>query len=113
MSLSLDEFLRRFLLHLLPKGFVRIRHFGILSDRRYATLLPLCLRFLGALPPAPTQTSMVQPASSLWRCPQCAGPMVVTVAVITLGTRLVCVVFYKTGIEDEKPQLDGTRFLKR
>ncbi len=34
MTLSLDEFLRRFLLHLLPKGFVRIRHFGFLANRR-------------------------------------------------------------------------------
>jgi hypothetical protein len=33
MSLSLDEFLTRFLLHLLPKGFVRIRHFGFLANR--------------------------------------------------------------------------------
>src|SRR5512142_1065441 len=42
MTLSLDEFLRRFLLHLLPKGFVRIRHFGFLASRRRATLLPVC-----------------------------------------------------------------------
>jgi hypothetical protein len=34
MTLSLDEFLRRFLLHLLPKGFVRIRNFGFLANRR-------------------------------------------------------------------------------
>jgi len=40
MTLSLDEFLRRFLLHLLPKGFVRIRHFGFLANRRRADLLP-------------------------------------------------------------------------
>jgi hypothetical protein len=32
MTLSLDEFLRRFLLHLLPKAFVRIRHFGFLAN---------------------------------------------------------------------------------
>jgi len=54
MSLSLDEFLRRFLLHLLPKGFVRIRHFGILANRRRATLLPLCRQALAAVQP-PTQ----------------------------------------------------------
>ena len=50
MSLSLDEFLRRFLLHLLPKGFVRIRNFGFLANRRRATLLPLCFQLLGAVP---------------------------------------------------------------
>ena len=79
MSLALDEFLRRFLLHLLPKGFVRIRHFGILANRRRATLLPLCLQLLGALPLSSTEpeTSMVQPGSPLWLCPQCGGPMVV------------------------------------
>src|SRR6202051_1977565 len=49
MTLALDEFLRRFLLHLLPKGFVRIRNFGLLANRRRATLLPLCFHLLGAV----------------------------------------------------------------
>jgi Putative transposase len=39
MPLRLDEFLRRFLLHLLPQGLVQIRHFGFLANRRRATLL--------------------------------------------------------------------------
>jgi Putative transposase len=47
LTLSPDEFLRRFLLHLLPKGFVRIRNFGFLANRRRATLLPLCFPLLG------------------------------------------------------------------
>ena len=42
MTLVVDEFLRRFLLHLLPRGFVRIRHFGFLANRRRARLLPVC-----------------------------------------------------------------------
>src|SRR6266568_5357092 len=42
MTLTVEEFLRRFLLHLLPRGFVRIRHFGFLANRRRAALLPLC-----------------------------------------------------------------------
>jgi len=50
MTLSLDEFLRRFLLHLLPKGFVRIRHFGFLASRRRAQLWPLCLTTLDSVP---------------------------------------------------------------
>ncbi|HTT21327.1 MAG TPA: transposase [Candidatus Sulfotelmatobacter sp.] len=37
---------RRFLLHLLPRGFVRIRNFGFLANRRRAELLPLCFRLL-------------------------------------------------------------------
>jgi IS5 family transposase len=46
LTLAVEEFLRRFLLHLLPRGFVRIRHFGFLANRQRATLLPLCLQLL-------------------------------------------------------------------
>ena len=78
MTLSLDEFLRRFLLHLLPKGFVRIRHFGFLASRRRAQLLPLCLAALDSLPAqAETATSAAQDINSHWFCPKCGGPMVV------------------------------------
>jgi len=42
MTLSADEFLRRFLLHVLPRAFVRIRFFGFLANRRRSVLLPLC-----------------------------------------------------------------------
>ena len=45
------SFSRRFLLHLLPKGFVRIRHFGFLANRRRAALLPRCFAALHATPP--------------------------------------------------------------
>ena len=44
IALPVEEFLRRFLLHLLPRGFMRIRNFGFLANRRRAELLPLCLR---------------------------------------------------------------------
>jgi len=78
MALSLDEFLRRFLLHLLPKGFVRIRHFGFLASRRRAQLLPLCLAALDSLPAqTKTATSTAQDVSSHSFCPQCGGPMVI------------------------------------
>jgi Putative transposase len=79
MTLSLDEFLRRFLLHLLPDGFVRIRHFGFLANRKRATTLPLCFQLLGtaATPPTEQDTSGAGNASDLWLCPKCAGPMVV------------------------------------
>jgi hypothetical protein len=77
MTLSLDRFLRRFLLHLLPKGFVRIRHFGFLANRRRATLLPLCFQLLGAAqgPPAEQDLSSASDSHDLWRCPKCGGPM--------------------------------------
>jgi hypothetical protein len=42
MTLTADEFLRRFLLHVLPRGFVRIRHFGFLSARRRGQLITVC-----------------------------------------------------------------------
>ena len=79
MTLALDEFLRRFLLHLLPKGFVRIRHFGFLANRRRATLLPLCFRLLDAIPQPQVeqQVSAAKEPRPLWRCPKCGGPMVV------------------------------------
>src|SRR3954465_5010334 len=51
MTLPVEEFLRRLLLHVLPKGFVRIRHFGILSTRNRSALLPLCRQFIEAEPP--------------------------------------------------------------
>ncbi len=46
LTLPVDEFLRRFLLHLLPRGFMRIRNFGFLANRQRAMLLPLCFRLL-------------------------------------------------------------------
>jgi hypothetical protein len=78
LTLPLDEFLRRFLLHLLPKGFVRIRNFGFLANRRRATLLPLCFHLLGIAQQSPAQPDAPSaPApTELWRCPKCGGPMV-------------------------------------
>jgi rubredoxin len=79
MTLALDEFLRRFLLHLLPKGFVRIRHFGFLANRRRTALLPLCFRLLDAEQPSPSEptAALTKQSNPLWLCPQCGGRMVV------------------------------------
>jgi len=57
LPLSVDEFLRRFLLHLLPQGFVRIRNFGFLANRRRATTLSLCFQLLGSAPLAKAEVS--------------------------------------------------------
>jgi hypothetical protein len=76
MNLALDEFLRRFLLHLLPQGFVRIRNFGLLANRRRATTLPLCFQLLGSAPQAKAEVSTVG-SSDAWLCPKCGGPMLV------------------------------------
>jgi hypothetical protein len=77
MTLSADEFLHRFLLHVLPKGFVRIRFFGFLAHRRRAPLLPVCRQLL----PAQQEPSSSCPASpqppSAWSCPVCGGLMIV------------------------------------
>jgi hypothetical protein len=79
MSLPVDEFLRRFLLHLLPRGFVRIRNFGFLANRHRATLLPLCCHLLASAgPPAQTeaaQTSTHTRVAPLGNCPVCGGTM--------------------------------------
>lgn len=78
LTVSLDEFLRRFLWHLLPKGFVRIRNFGFLANRRRTTLLPLCFQLLGSPQSlSERRASSIVDTDSLWRCPKCGGPMVV------------------------------------
>jgi Putative transposase/Transposase zinc-binding domain len=46
MSLSADEFLRRFLQHVLPKGFVKVRHYGLLANRHREERLDVCRRLL-------------------------------------------------------------------
>src|ERR1700730_6599060 len=76
-ALSHDKFLRRFLLHLLPQGFVRIRHFGFLACRRRSTTLPLCFQLLGAAQEALSEehTSSTDDAPDLYCCPKCGGPM--------------------------------------
>jgi hypothetical protein len=75
MTLSLDEFLRRFLLHVLPKSFVRIRNFGFLANRRRATTLPLCFQLLGSVPQTEQPLSTANEANDLRLCPKCGGPM--------------------------------------
>jgi hypothetical protein len=77
MTLAVEEFLRRFLLHLLPRGFMRIRNFGFLANRRRAELLPLCFRLLqqSDQPTAGTHSLAALPAHSQWNCPLCGGTM--------------------------------------
>ncbi len=55
MELAADEFLRRFLLHVVPDGFVRIRHFGLLANRRRAGSLAQCRALLASLPVSPPE----------------------------------------------------------
>jgi hypothetical protein len=53
MTLDADEFLCRFLLHVLPQGFVRIRYFGLLANRRRTELIDLCRHHLRTTAPPP------------------------------------------------------------
>jgi hypothetical protein len=81
MTLHVNEFLRRFLLHVLPPGFVRIRHFGFLSTRNRSALLPLCYRLLAATDVVPPAAAMSSEREShqrgTWLCPHCNGPMLI------------------------------------
>ncbi len=82
MTLSADEFLRRFVQHVLPQGFVKIRHYGLLANRRRDERLRLCRRLLfvenvrAALPEAPTADEVSEPALPL-RCPHCGSQRIV------------------------------------
>lgn len=73
MKLDGVEFLRRFLLHVLPRGFTRLRHYGLLGNRKRATKLAACRLQLGATMPAPVATTAdVVPFEAVdERCPAC------------------------------------------
>jgi len=77
MTLKAEEFIRRFLLHVLPTGFVKVRHFGFLANRGRRDNLRLCRQLLAAsstTPPhltpydAPTHEAK---ANTVERCPRC------------------------------------------
>ena len=85
MTLSATEFLRRFLLHVLPSGFMRVRHYGLLANRQKNEKLVRCRELLGCRPApalAPRPQESVQErikrltGVDLARCPVCGtGPM--------------------------------------
>jgi len=77
MKLQVYEFIRRFLLHVIPKGFMRVRHFGFLANRSKERL-STCRQLLGLLPalPKPLQRSthelmLALTGIDLTRCPRC------------------------------------------
>lgn len=81
MTLEAFEFIRRFLLHVLPNGFVKIRHFGFLSNRHRKECLEACRMLLGVKEPtiAPSETwqeSLLRITGiDVTRCPVCEGRM--------------------------------------
>jgi hypothetical protein len=91
ITMPVEELLRRFLLHVLPRGFVRIRNFGFLANRHRATLLPLCSQLLDSAAQSESSTQPIRNDAgtlSSWACPLCGGPMrlieMLTVAQIQL-----------------------------
>jgi putative transposase len=77
MTLAATEFLRRFFLHVLPKGFIRIRHFGFLANRIRASQLARCRQLVAMDLPSPAESSPSGASPSTWHCPHCGGLMVV------------------------------------
>jgi hypothetical protein len=83
MTLNAEEFIRRFLLHALPDGFQRIRHYGLLANGHRAAKLELC-RTLLAAPPPPARSARRDyreqyrqlTGKDLDICPHCGGRMV-------------------------------------
>lgn len=67
MTLVTIEFVRRFLLHVLPSGFTKIRHYGILSSRNISTKLALCIKLAGRTIALPSIVKHVNV------CPICGG----------------------------------------
>jgi hypothetical protein len=91
MTLSADEFIRRFLLHVLPNRFQRIRYYGFLGNRYRQEKLDHCRRLLGMQMPDPHAPPLEQDyrdryqdltGSSLRQCPQCQRGRMVLVAIL-------------------------------
>jgi len=87
MTLDGVEFLRRFLLHVLPAGFVRIRYYGLLANRYRAQNLERCRALLGATTPiaaVPSGPEATEPrprdANERGRCPVCGVGQLVVVS---------------------------------
>jgi hypothetical protein len=88
MQLDVLEFIRRFLLHVLPKGFVRIRHYGLLANRTRKKKLTRCRALLAApAPDAPLRQSFSErllrrSGIDLLRCPTCREGRMIPIAEI-------------------------------
>jgi hypothetical protein len=75
LTLDADEFLRRFLLHVLPKRFVRIRYFGFLAPRCRTRELAQCRHALAGAPTPPNEPLAASIPRPSWPCPRCGAPM--------------------------------------
>ena len=97
MTLAADEFIRRFLLHVLPEGFHRIRYYGLLGNRHRAQKLARCRQLLGMTISEPAHSQAEQDyrcrceeltGHSLTQCPVCReGRMIIVKAIDGATTR--------------------------
>ena len=95
MTLTATEFLRRFFLHVLPKSFVRIRHFGFLANRFRLSRLALCRQLLASSDSTEQEVrtqDLGSESSSLWHCPRCGATMIV-VQRFTAAELSACIYF--------------------
>jgi Putative transposase/Transposase zinc-binding domain len=91
MTLKADEFIRRFLLHVLPAGFQRIRYYGFLANRYREQKLTCCRELLNMPEPEPTALETSKnyreryeklTGSSLWQCPVCRRGRMLVIAIL-------------------------------
>jgi hypothetical protein len=94
MTLSADEFLRRFLLHVLPDHFQRIRHYGLLGNRHRAENLARCRELLAMpapIPPPPRdyrERWQQLTGRDPLQCPKCQKGTMVRIALLPIGGRI-------------------------
>jgi hypothetical protein len=104
MTLSAEEFIRRFLLHVLPAAFQRIRYYGFLANRYRAQKLAHCRDLLGMPAPEPATSRATSDyrdryeeltGSSLWKCPVCHQGRMLMIEILPQSPRQ-----YLTPIKD-------------
>jgi hypothetical protein len=101
MTLDAVEFIRRFLLHVLPSGFVKIRHFGLLANRNRRRALALCRLHLNAT--AAETTAILTPLQqqALHRCcPRCQRGTLPIIARLSAHALATCTTLASTGPMD-------------
>jgi hypothetical protein len=76
MTLSAEEFLRRFVQHVLPRGFVRIRQFGFLANACRTKLITVSRQLLAFIADVPAPSHEL-PTKVVWKCPRCGAPMLI------------------------------------
>lgn len=100
MTVSANEFLRRFLIHVLPKGLVRIRHFYLFANRKRSVSLLRCRLLLNAAAPSP------QPAPTAQiKCPICSEPMLVIERITSHQLLSACRAPHRSGPTSIAPKL--------